>query len=92
MVNLYKEGLVPLTQIHDEIAMSVTNKEQAKYIADIMVSAVPLEVPNVAMLKSGPVGASQIKTRLLLCLFYPDTNRGFFSLPVTATNATTARL
>ena len=25
MVNLYKEGLVPLTQIHDEIAMSVKN-------------------------------------------------------------------
>ncbi len=54
MVNLYKEGLVPLTQIHDEIAMSVTNKEQAKYIADIMVSAVPLEVPNVCDVEIGP--------------------------------------
>ncbi len=54
MVNLYKEGLVPLTQIHDEIAMSVTNKEQAKYIADIMTSAVPLEVPNVCDVEIGP--------------------------------------
>jgi len=54
MVNLYKEGLVPLTQIHDEIAMSVKNKEQAKYIADIMTSAVPLEVPNVCDVEIGP--------------------------------------
>jgi len=54
MVNLYKEGLVPLTQIHDEIAMSVKDKEQAKYIADIMVSAVPLEVPNVCDVEIGP--------------------------------------
>ena len=54
MVNLYKEGLVPLIQIHDEIAMSVKDKEQAKYIADIMVSAVPLEVPNVCDIEIGP--------------------------------------
>ena len=54
MVNLYKEGLVPLIQIHDEIAMSVKDKEQAKYIADIMVSAVPLEVPNVCDVEIGP--------------------------------------
>ena len=54
MVDLYKEGLVPLTQIHDEIAMSVKDKEQAKYIADIMVSAVPLEVPNVCDIEIGP--------------------------------------
>ena len=54
MVNLYKEGLVPLIQIHDEIAMSVTNKEQAKYIADIMTLAVPLEVPNVCDIEIGP--------------------------------------
>ena len=54
MVDLYKEGLVPLTQIHDEIAMSVKDKEQAKYIADIMTSAVPLEVPNVCDVEIGP--------------------------------------
>ena len=54
MVDLYKEGLVPLTQIHDEIAMSVKNKEQAKYIADIMTKAVPLQVPNKCDIEIGP--------------------------------------
>jgi DNA polymerase I-like protein with 3'-5' exonuclease and polymerase domains len=54
MVNLYKEGLVPLTQIHDEIAMSVKDKEQARFIADIMSTAVPLEVPNLCDIEIGP--------------------------------------
>ena len=53
MVNLYKEGLVPLTQIHDEIAMSVKDKEQARFIADIMSTAVPLEVPNLCDIEIG---------------------------------------
>jgi len=54
MVDLYKEGLVPLTQIHDEIAMSVKNREQAKHIADIMTKAVPLQVPNKCDIEIGP--------------------------------------
>ena len=54
MVDLYKEGLVPLIQIHDEIAMSVKDKEQAKYIADIMTKAVRLQVPNKCDIEIGP--------------------------------------
>ena len=46
MVNLYKAGHLPLVQIHDEIAMSVTDREQALAFAKIMEDAVPLEVPN----------------------------------------------
>jgi DNA polymerase I-like protein with 3'-5' exonuclease and polymerase domains len=45
MVNLYKEGLVPLIQIHDEIAISVKTKEKAKFIAKIMEDAISLDVP-----------------------------------------------
>jgi DNA polymerase I-like protein with 3'-5' exonuclease and polymerase domains len=54
MVDLYKEGIVPLTAIHDELALSVTDKKQAEYIADIMTKAVPLEVPNVCDIEIGP--------------------------------------
>ena len=54
MVDLYKEGLVPLTQIHDEIAMSVNGVEQARHIADIMTKAVPLQVPNKCDIEIGP--------------------------------------
>jgi len=54
MVNLYKEGRVPLTQIHDEIAMSVKDLDEARHIADIMTSAVSLEVPNKCDIEIGP--------------------------------------
>jgi DNA polymerase I-like protein with 3'-5' exonuclease and polymerase domains len=54
MVNLYKTGKLPLIQIHDEIAMSVKNLDEAREIANIMVTAVPLEVPNKCDVEMGP--------------------------------------
>jgi DNA polymerase I-like protein with 3'-5' exonuclease and polymerase domains len=54
MVNLYKEGHLPLVQIHDEIAMSVKDREQALTFAKIMESAVLLEVPNKCDVEVGP--------------------------------------
>jgi DNA polymerase I-like protein with 3'-5' exonuclease and polymerase domains len=46
MVNLYKEGIVPHIQIHDELDVSVESPEQAEKIIEIMEQAVKLEVPN----------------------------------------------
>ncbi len=54
MVDLYEAGHLPLIQIHDEIAMSVKNKEDAKSIAKIMESAIPLSVPNLCDVEVGP--------------------------------------
>lgn len=54
MVDLYKQGTIPLIQIHDEIAVSVKDKEEAQKIADIMTSSVPLEVPNKCDIEIGP--------------------------------------
>jgi len=54
MVQLYKLGKLPLLQIHDELAMSVTNLEEAQEIAKVMENAVPLEVPNVCDIEMGP--------------------------------------
>ena len=54
MVNLYKMGRLPLTQIHDEIAMSVKDREDAEAIAQVMVDAVPLEVPSKCDVEIGP--------------------------------------
>ena len=54
MVNLYKEGHLPMLQVHDEIAMSVDNREQAQEFAKIMENAVPLEVPNKCDVEVGP--------------------------------------
>jgi DNA polymerase-1 len=46
MVDIYKSGRLPMIQVHDELAMSVKNREEAEEIAKIMVGAVPLEVPS----------------------------------------------
>ena len=46
MLALYREGIVPHIQIHDELDISVESMEQAEQIIDIMEDAVTLEVPN----------------------------------------------
>ena len=46
MLELYKEGIIPHIQIHDELDISVENPEHAKKIIDVMENAVTLEVPN----------------------------------------------
>jgi len=46
MVDIYNSDRLPMIQIHDEIAMSVSDVEEAKKVAEIMEQAVPLEVPS----------------------------------------------
>ena len=46
MVQLYKEGVVPHIQIHDELDVSVESPEQAEKIIEVMEQAVKLQVPN----------------------------------------------
>ena len=52
MVDLYKEGIIPHIQVHDELDISVNNNEDK--IKNIMESAVDLEVPNKVDYESGP--------------------------------------
>ena len=46
MIALHKAGFRILLQVHDEIAVSVKNKEEAEAAAEIMMNAVKLEVPS----------------------------------------------
>ncbi len=46
MVDVYRTGKIPLIQIHDELAVSVTGKEEARSIASIMTNAIDLDVPS----------------------------------------------
>jgi DNA polymerase I-like protein with 3'-5' exonuclease and polymerase domains len=46
MLELYKEGIIPHIQIHDELDISVQDEAHAKKIIEIMEHAVTLEVPN----------------------------------------------
>jgi len=54
MVALHKAGFRVLLQVHDEVALSVQNKEQAQEAARIMAQAVKLEVPSKADVEIGP--------------------------------------
>jgi len=54
MIELYKEGIIPHIQVHDELDISVTDKQQAELIKSVMEDAVSLEVPNKVDYESGP--------------------------------------
>ena len=54
MVNLYKEGVVPHIQVHDELDVSVESPEQAEKIIEIMEASAKLEVPNKVDYEKGP--------------------------------------
>jgi DNA polymerase I-like protein with 3'-5' exonuclease and polymerase domains len=53
MVNLYKEGILPMVQVHDELNVSITDDKQAEKVKKIMEEAVPLEIPNKVDYESG---------------------------------------
>ena len=53
MIELYKAGIIPHIQVHDELDISVKDDKQAKQIVEIMESAVGLEVPNKVDYESG---------------------------------------
>jgi len=46
MVALYKNGIIPHIQIHDEVDISVESPKKVEQIIEIMESAVKLKVPN----------------------------------------------
>jgi len=52
MLELYKEGIIPHIQVHDELDISVDGN--ADKIKEIMEGAVTLEVPNKVDYESGP--------------------------------------
>jgi DNA polymerase I-like protein with 3'-5' exonuclease and polymerase domains len=53
MLDLYREGIVPHIQIHDELDISVESETQAKKIIEIMESSVKLKIPNKVDYESG---------------------------------------
>jgi len=54
MLNLYKEGVVPHIQVHDELDISVESPEHAKKIIEVMEASAELLVPNKVDYEKGP--------------------------------------
>lgn len=54
MIALHKAGFRILLQVHDEIALSVNNRDEAVQASEIMTKAVSLEVPSRVDVEMGP--------------------------------------
>jgi len=46
MLDMWKEGIIPHIQVHDELDVSVKNKEESRKIVEIMENCVDLAVPS----------------------------------------------
>ena len=46
MLALYREGVIPHIQIHDELDISVESVQQSEKIIRVMEEAIELQVPN----------------------------------------------
>jgi DNA polymerase I-like protein with 3'-5' exonuclease and polymerase domains len=53
MVNLYKAGILPHIQIHDELCVSIPDEKTASMIKNIMEEAIRLRIPNKVDYASG---------------------------------------
>jgi DNA polymerase I-like protein with 3'-5' exonuclease and polymerase domains len=54
MIKLREAGFESMLQVHDELALSVNNREEALAAAEIMTKAVSLEVPSRCDVEIGP--------------------------------------
>jgi DNA polymerase I-like protein with 3'-5' exonuclease and polymerase domains len=69
MVDLFEAGITPMIQIHDELALSVSSREQADKIMDVMQNCVELAVPSVVDAELGPSWGEATKS---LSESFPD--------------------
>ena len=53
MIELRKEGLLPMIQLHDELNISFKTKKESDKIKEIMENCVPLKVPNKVDFEQG---------------------------------------
>ena len=53
MLALYREGVIPHIQIHDELDISISSLQDAEKIIEIMEQAVDLQVPNKVDFEKG---------------------------------------
>lgn len=55
MVDLHEqEGVVPLVTVHDELGLSIPDRESAKRYMEIMTNSTPLVIPVAADMEIGP--------------------------------------
>jgi len=61
MVKLYREGFLPMIQVHDELDMSFSSEEEKKKIIEVMEHAIELRVPSKVDAEIGPSWGEAVK-------------------------------
>ena len=61
MIDLYKEGYLPHTQVHDELDISVKDIDDCKKIIEIMSDCVSIKVPNLVDAEIGDSWGTAVK-------------------------------
>ena len=54
MVKLYREGFLPMIQVHDELDITFSSEEEKKKIIEVMEHAIELRVPSKVDAEIGP--------------------------------------
>ena len=54
MIELWREKICPMVQVHDELAFSISNAKQAELIKEVMETCVEMNVPSVVDAELGP--------------------------------------
>ena len=54
MLELFRAGILPMLQLHDELDVSITSKEEGEKVMEIMETCVQLSVPSVVDMDIGP--------------------------------------
>jgi DNA polymerase I-like protein with 3'-5' exonuclease and polymerase domains len=54
LVDLADEGILPMIQIHDELALSIPDEKTARKAKEIMENCVQLRVPSIVDAELGP--------------------------------------
>ena len=62
MVELHKEGITPLIQVHDELDISVADEQTAQKIKEVMETCVTMQIPSVVDAEFGPSWGDAKKT------------------------------
>jgi len=53
MLDLWRQGVLPLLTVHDELVFSVDDEAEARKYAPVMENAIPLLVPSIVDVNLG---------------------------------------
>jgi DNA polymerase I-like protein with 3'-5' exonuclease and polymerase domains len=54
MLEMWRQGILPMIQMHDEVGVGVSSQKEVDTISSIMIETTPLVIPVVVDAEIGP--------------------------------------